>query len=181
MNVVYKFLLSLGFFAIIAGIANTPLASAQVVRWERINGILLPLNVVGGFMGVGGPWTAKDGKVKVDLASGHIVFHVKGLVLAFQPPAVAPGIIGTSGIVTEVRGTLVCDAVATAVPPAAESFVDTPAVPLTAQGDAKFEGTVPIPAACLLTPNKLAFLIRVANSGIPITDSWNAHGAVRVP
>ena len=181
MNLVLKLKLSLGFFAVVVAGVNAPLASAQEVKWEQIVGILSPSKVVGGFIGVGGPWTAKQGKAKIDLGSGRIAFEVKELVLAFQPPAPGPAIIGTSGIVTEVKGTLVCDALATTSPPPAGSYVDTPAVPLTAQGDAKFEGAVTIPAACLLTQDRLAFLIRVATAGIPLTGQWNAHGAVRVP
>jgi hypothetical protein len=151
------------------------------VKWEQIVGILSPGANVGGFIGAGGPWTAQRGRAVVDLSSGKTKFRVNGLVLAFQPrPLTGTPIIGTTGLVTQVKGTLVCDAFAS-LAPTPSSFVDTPAVPISAQGNAEFEGVVSIPDACLETPQRLAFLIRVANPGTPISEVWIAHGAVRQP
>ena len=152
------------------------------VKWEQIVGLLAPHWLIGGFEGASGPWTAERGRAVVDLSSGKLKFRVNGLVLAFQPrpPGETP-IIGTSGGVTEVKGTLVCDALPSNPDPPPTSFVDTPAVPFSAQGDAEFEGVVSIPAACLATPERLAFLIRAADPGQPPLEAWIAHGAVRRP
>jgi len=152
------------------------------VKWEQIVGILAPHWLVGGFEGASGPWTAERGRAVVDLSSGKLKFRVGGLVLAFQPrpPGETP-IIGTSGGVTEVKGTLVCDALPSNPNPPPTSFVDTPFVPFGAQGDAEFEGVVSIPFACLATPQRLAFLIRLVEFESPLFDHWIAHGAVRRP
>jgi hypothetical protein len=156
---------------------------SDTVKWQQIVGILTPNANVGGFIGIQGPWTAREGKAVVDLDSGDVEFRVRGLVLANQPPSIQAGtpIIGTPGLVTEVRGTLVCDGSATATPPPATSFVNTPAVPLDEEGEARFHGSIAIPSGCLQTPGRWAFLLRVATPGLPITDRWLAHGAVRKP
>ena len=79
-----------------------------------------------------------------------------------------------------VKGTLVCD-----ISAGGTVLVDTPAVLLSAQGDADFHGTVSLPAACITMPTDMAFLIRIAAvaPGGPsiIVDRWIAHGAVRKP
>ncbi len=96
-----------------------------IVKWEEIVGIISPGTVVGGLQGVGVPWFVKNGKAHVDLGSGAVRFSVKGLVLAGQPPiTIGVAAIGTPGFVTQVKGTLVCDATATT-----STFVDTNAVP----------------------------------------------------
>jgi hypothetical protein len=61
---------------------------------------------------------------------------------------------GTSGLVTAVTGTLVCNA-GTATP----SILDTTSVPINSQGDAHFSGQISgVPASC---ENPL-FLIRIS-------------------
>jgi len=57
-------------------------------------------------------------------------------------------------------------------------LVDSPPVPLSLQGDAEFNGTVQLPAACLNQPD-IAFLIRIV--GGVTNDRWIANGAVRRP
>ena|SRR5438128_9758799 len=80
--------------------------------------------------------------------------------------------IGTPDNVTMVKGTLVCDTTGTANGNSA--LVDTPLVPLSAKGDARFRGDIgPLPFACVNEPN-LAFLIRTAGG------AWIANGAIRV-
>ena len=159
--------------------ASTPWAladDANVVKWDQIIGSASPFQPIGGIASVGFPWSAEKGKAWVHLETGHVKFNVKGLVLAGSTPL---AVAGTIGIITKVKGTLVCNGVSTV----ASSLVDTPPVPLDPQGNAEFVGDVAIPTACLLTTDKLAFVIRVAETSEnpTIVDKWNAVGVVRAP
>jgi len=96
----------------------------------------------------------------VNLTTGNSTFFVEGLVL------VGGSASGTPGMVTSVKGTLVCN------PGPSQVAIDTPAVPLTAEGGAEFLGdrmSAP-PSSCA---NPL-FLIRVLPKNI-----WIATGTVR--
>lgn len=135
-----------------------------VVRWQTIVGVITAPGVnnpVAGIPSGALPWTAKGGKARVNLANGDVGFKVAGLVL------VGGNVIGTRGDLTEVKGTLVCNAGT-----GTQAVIDTPAVPFSVQGDAEFVGSLeslpPTPCA-----NPL-FLIRLVNN------RWIAAGAVRV-
>jgi hypothetical protein len=135
------------------------------VRWKRIIGIEQANNVVGGITGGGQPWSAIDGEVEVSLTYGGVEFDVRGLVLA------GGNSIGTPDGVTNVMGTLVCGLAAGETP----TVIDTPAVPLSPQGNADFLGSFnSSTAGCSATD--VAFLIRNAASG-----AWIGNGSVRVP
>ena len=160
--------------ALLAGVATAALvtmlsgpaaADSSSVRWKTIIGIIQAGNVVAGIGGGGQPWSTLGGQARVDLASGEAEFEVRGLVLA------GGNSIGTPDGIVSVKGTLVC-----AAGTANQVIKDTPAVPLSAQGDAEFEGNIgPIPAAC--TPTNTAFLVRINNPAPG--DRWIANGAVR--
>jgi len=153
---------------------------AGMVKWDRIEGVVVPgsaigsLNVVAGVNSVGFSWTTTMGKAHVNLHNDRLQFWVKGLVLASQNPG-GGLVIGTpSPAVTAVKGTIVCNA--GAPPPFSNVvLVDTDSVPLSLQGDARFEGTVNLPVMC----DNMAFLIRVADGGL--MNQWIAYGAVRTP
>lgn len=156
------------FSALLAGMAagalmtlsGTAAADGSSVRWKTIIGIEDAGNAVGNIGGGGQPWSTLGGQARVDLGSGNVEFEVRGLVLA------GGNSIGTPDAITQVKGTLLCDA------GGANVAVDTPLVPLSAQGDAEFEGNVgPIPRVC--TPSNTAFLVRIP------AGRWIANGAVR--
>jgi hypothetical protein len=134
------------------------------VSWKRVIGIIQAGNLVGNIQGGGQPWSTLGGEAHVNLRSGNAEFEVRGLVLA------GGNSTGTPDAINQVKGTIVCGPVNTPTPPL---FVaNTPLVPLSAQGDAEFEGNVgPFPSAC--TPSNVAFLVRIA------ADRWIANGAVR--
>lgn len=133
------------------------------VSWKRVIGIIQAGNLVGNIQGGGQPWSTLGGEANVNLRSGHIEFEVRGLALA------GGNAIGTPDGVNQVKGTIVCG------PGNPTPFVtDTPLVPLSAQGDAEFEGSLgPLPSVC--TPTNVAFLVRVA------ANRWIANGTVRSP
>jgi hypothetical protein len=132
------------------------------VSWKRVIGIIQAGNLVGNIGGGGQPWSTLGGEANVNLGSGRVQFEVRGLVLA------GGNSIGTPDGINQVKGTIVCN------PGPTQVAVDTPLVPLSAQGDAEFEGNLSsIPTVC--TPNNLAFLVRIA------ADRWIANGAVRSP
>lgn len=141
------------------------------VRWETIIGTFFigaipgtSANTVGGILGGGEPWSTLGGNASVDLLNSVVAFKVKGLVLA------GGNTIGTPGTLTAVKGTLVCNPAATS-----PTIIDTPSVPLDAQGNASFYGSVSgMTAGC--SASAVAFLIRV-----PANNHWIANGAVRVP
>ena len=164
---------SLLFISLAVGAAaagpNAFAASDDLLRWQSVIGILQGNNVVGSgtgsATGAPGPWSALDGHVMVELASGKFDFAVRGLVLA------AGNSIGTPGSVLQVKGTLVCDTNGSAGG-GNSVLVDTPLVDLDDAGDARFVGNVgSLPAACGTEPD-VAFLIRTASG------RWIANGAV---
>lgn len=140
----------------------------QEVRWRRIAGVITALNVdnpVGKISAGSFPWTARGGYARVNLTTGAAVFNVEGLVIdgtAFS---------GTTGPITAVMGTLVCDAGTNT-----ESTHDTSQVPFSATGDADFSGQITgIPSSCA---NPL-FLIRIA-APAGVAGRWIATGAERI-
>jgi hypothetical protein len=169
---------NLAIFVAILGVwlalsSNGMAIPAQVVRWERIVGIIQAGNVVGSGTGAvtggGQPWVVTDGRASVDLATGEVRFDIEGLVLA------GGNSIGTRGTIAQVRGTLVCDTNGSAGS-GNSVLVNTELVDLSLQGDATLQkGNIgPLPGVCLTEPD-IAFLIR--NSG----GAWLAAGVVRVP
>jgi hypothetical protein len=154
-------------------------ASAQSASWKQIVGIIPAGNVVGSGSGkiAGGflPWTTTSGRAHVNLKTGEIEFTVRGLVFAGGSPTIT---IGTPLPVTAVKGTLVCDNDGSAGD-GNSVIVETPSVPLTETGDARFSGNIgPLPAVCSSEPD-LAFVIRAsAFNGTPTEGPWIANGAV---
>jgi hypothetical protein len=125
------------------------------VQWKRIVGLVETGSLVGrpasggdceiGVDCVAGAlaaWTVTNGNAEVDLDRGEVRFAVNGLVLASDPSFTN---LGTPGIVTKVKGTLVCNDSEPGVP----ELVDTDAVRLSAQGGATFHGPVELPASCI--------------------------------
>jgi hypothetical protein len=146
----------------LAAIAS-PSRAQNIVVWRTIIGIEQAGNVVGGITGGGQPWSAHEGEALVELTSGLVVFEVRGLVLA------GGNTIGTPGAVNQVKGTLVCGPGS-----ASPTVIDSPLVPLNAQGNATFDGSFSSPtAACSATD--VAFLIRTAGG------AWIGNGSIRVP
>jgi hypothetical protein len=146
---------------------------SDVVHWQTVIGIMQAGNLVGSgtgqVAGGGQPWSATGGETGVNLRNGDVGFRVRGLVLA------GGNGVGTRAAITEVKGTLVCDADGNASG-GNSTLVDTPAVSLSDTGDAHFSGNLgPLPAAC--SEPDLAFLIRIAVNG-PANGRWIANGAV---
>ena len=151
----------------LGGVLLTAIASPSradnIVVWRTINGVAQAGNMVGGIAGGGQPWSTREGEVLVELDSGSVEFEVRGLVLA------GGNTIGTPGPVTQVKGTLVCGPGS-----ASPTVIDTPLVPLSAQGNAEFSGSFSSSTAgCHATD--VAFLIRVS------AGAWIGNGSVRLP
>ena len=158
------------------------------VVWKRVVGIVVPGSLVGRRLdgscdpgagcveGTPASWTTTEGRAELDLNLGTVEFSVKGLVLAGDPTF---DNIGTTSVVTMVKGTLVCSD----TEPGPPELVDTDGTPLDTQGNAKFHGHVDLPASCVNEPGDLVFLIRIADVSDPsragLIDAWNAFGAVR--
>jgi hypothetical protein len=145
--------------------ASASFAQANtVLRWERIAGLITAPGVdnpVAGIPSGAVPWTTTAGTATVNLSTGAATFQVQGLVLNGGNAS------GTPGPVNNVMGTLVCN-----VGTSSQAIFDTSAVPLSAQGDAQFSGTLAnLPASCA-TP---LFLIRMS---APLAPAWIATGAV---
>ena len=141
----------------------SPSKADNIVVWRTIKGVAQAGNMVGGIAGGGQPWSTREGEVLVELDSGSVEFEVRGLVLA------GGNTIGTPGPVTQVKGTLVCGPGS-----ASPTVIDTPLVPLSAQGNAEFSGSFSSSTAgCHATD--VAFLIRVS------AGAWIGNGSVRLP
>jgi hypothetical protein len=165
-----------------------PQDGADKVQWRRIVGLIEPGALVGrpasgGTCEVGvdcvegarAPWTVSNGSAEVDLDRGEVKFAVNGLVVASDPSFAN---LGTTTVVTRVKGTLVCNDTEPGLP----ELVDTDSVRLSPQGSASFQGRVDLPSSCVDEPEDIVFLIRIARASgsVPLVDLWNAFGAVRV-
>jgi len=146
----------------------------NVVNWKNIVGVITALNVdnpvnngnandpnaihSGTF-----PWSTRRGSASVNLVTGFTSFSVDGLSIN------GAQFSGTPGPISSVVGTLVCN------PGQANQIAtDTDAVPLSAQGRARFNGPIALPSEC---KNPL-FLIRIA--GLPGANGlWIATGTER--
>jgi len=153
------------FNAFLLAMAALPLLPAasfarddSAPTWKTIIGIEQAGNLVDGITGAGQPWSTLGGEASVDLRTGEVEFEVHGLVLA------GGNSIGTRGGVASVAGTVVCGVGVS---------VGTPPVPLSAQGDAQFDGVVAIPPGC--TSSNIALLLTAPNG------QWIANAAVRRP
>src|SRR6201981_1815079 len=149
--------------AILLTAIASPSRAQNIVVWRTIIGIEQAGNVVGGVTGGGQPWSAREGEALVELMRGFVVFEVRGLVLA------GGNTIGTPGAVTQVKGTLVCGPGS-----ASPTVIDTPLVPLSAQGNAEFDGSFSSSTAGCSAMD-VAFLVRTAGG------AWIGNGSVRVP
>ena len=139
----------------------------NIVRWNSIDGVITALNVdnpVGNNIHSGTfAWSVGSGQAHVNLSTGHTSFLVEGLVIN------GTVFSGTTGPITAVVGTLVCN------PGPAQTVQDTASVPFEVQGDAHFTGTIgKIPNPC----DNPIFLIRIA---VPVgaAGRWIATGADR--
>jgi hypothetical protein len=141
----------------------SPSRADNIAVWRTIIGIAQAGNVVGGITGGGQPWSAHEGAVLVVLDSGFVEFDVRGLVLA------GGNTIGTPGPVNQVKGTLVCGPGS-----ASPTVIDTPLVPLDAQGNAEFSGSFSSSTAGCSAMD-VAFLVRTAGG------AWIGNGSIRIP
>jgi len=182
------------FSASMASLIMFLAVTLTTVQAQAANTTLKWANIVGaaGFgdqVGVGSgavdgaaPWTTTKGSATVNLTSGKVKFSVTGLVLAVgsAPAASQFGLgIGTSGGVTKVEGTLVCNVDGLTAGGAGNSVeLDTGSVALSFQGNASFSGSLSsIPAVCTSAPNDTAFLIRIVDP-VSFEGLYIAFGAV---
>jgi len=143
--------------------------SDTVLRWLQIVGVITAPGVDNPVAGISSgtlPWITRGGRATVNLSTGAAVFHVEGLVLNGGNAS------GTVGPISNVVGTLVCNVGTTA-----QAIFNTSIVPLSAQGDAQFAGSMgTLPTSCA-SP---LFLIRVASGSPPAPSRWLATGAVLI-
>ena len=140
----------------------------SVVRWRTIVGVITAQGVdnpVGNIHSGTFAWSARSGRASVSLSSGAASFEVDGLVINGST------FTGTAGPITAVTGTLVCNAGQDN-----QAVLDTPAVALSARGDAHFTGHIAGIAANCGNP---LFLIRIATPA-GAAGRWIATGADRV-
>lgn len=104
---------------------------------------------IGGIPSGGAAWVVREGKATLT-PSGELELEVKGLLLAST---------GTTGPVTQIAASLVCGGSGGMV------VATTPAVNLSAEGDAELEAKITPPTTCFGT----VILVRVAGvNGTPI-------------
>src|SRR5262249_37481405 len=145
-----------------------------IVRWRNIVGVITEKNVsnmVGNIDSGTFAWSVRRGHARADLMTGHAAFEVEGLAIN------GAQFSGTPGPITDVMGTLVCNAKdATQNTPGSSMTANTASVPLNAQGDAEFAGTIHnIPHPC----NNPLFLIRIATQATGAVGRWIATATER--
>ena len=151
---------------------STAFADNSVVRWNSMAGVITaqgvdnPVNDIhsGTFA-----WTTTGGRAEVNLTNGEVKFQVQGLVINGSQFS------GTTGPITAVVGTLVCNAGETSNGNSIETVFDTAQVPLSAGGDAQFSGDI----GSIDTPcDNPLFLVRIAQPEGAF-GLWIATGSVR--
>ena len=160
-----KFIASL---VLVAASALPSFAADTVVRWQKVVGVITAPNVDNPVAGISSgtlPWTARGGDARINLTTGVGSFDVEGLVLNGGNAS------GTTGPITSVVGTLVCNPGGDLANGPAQVTVDTPAVTLNALGSAELSFKINVPQTCA-SP---LFLIRIPQFGL----RWIAAGAVR--
>src|SRR5678815_5221211 len=81
-------------------------AADAVVRWQKVVGVITAPNVDNPVAGISAgtlPWTTRGGNARINLTTGVGSFDVEGLVLN------GGNATGTTGPITSVVGTLVCN------------------------------------------------------------------------
>ena len=144
------------------------LAADTVVRWQKVVGVITAPNVDNPVAGISAgtlPWTTRGGRARINLTTGEGSFDVEGLVLN------GGNATGTTGPITSVVGTLVCNPGGDSANAPAQATIDTPAAALNAIGNAELSFKINVPPTCT---NPL-FLIRIPQFGL----RWIATGAVR--
>ena len=148
---------------LLAASAIPSFAGDSVVRWQKVVGVITAPNVDNPVAGISSgtlPWTTRGGDARINLTTGMGSFDVEGLVLNGGNAS------GTTGPITSVVGTLVCNPGGAA----AQAIIDTPAVPLSPRGSAELSFKISVPPTCA-SP---LFLIRIPQFGL----RWIAAGAV---
>ena len=155
---------------IAAACAASSFAADNVVRWQKVVGVITAPNVDNPVAGISAgtlPWNTRGGSVRVDLTTGFGSFDVEGLVLN------GGNATGTTGPITSVVGTLVCNPGSDGTSNApAQMIFDTPAAALSPLGNAELSFKLNLPTAC----TSPLFLIRIPQFGL----RWIAAGALRV-
>ena len=150
--------------------AASSFAADNVVRWQKVVGVITAPNVDNPVAGISAgtlPWNTRGGSVRVDLTTGVGSFEVEGLVLN------GGNATGTTGPITSVVGTLVCNPGSDGTSNApAQMIFDTPAVALSPLGNAELSFKLNLPTTC----TSPLFLIRIPQFGL----RWIAAGALRV-
>jgi hypothetical protein len=143
-------------------------AADTVVRWQNVVGVITAPNVDNPVAGISSgtlPWTTRGGNARINLTSGVGSFDVEGLVLNGGNAS------GTTGPITSVVGTLVCNPGGDSATGPAQVTVDSPAVMLNPLGNAELSFRIDVPQTC----TNPIFLIRIPQFGL----RWIAAGAVR--
>jgi len=160
-----KFAASLTLFVLSAA---SSFGADSVVRWQKVVGVITAPNVDNPVAGISAgtlPWTTRGGSARIDLTTGEGSFDVEGLVLN------GGNATGTTGPITSVVGTLVCNPGGGNANPPAQMTIDTPAAALNALGNAELSFRINVPQTC----TDPLFLIRIPQFGL----RWIAAGAVR--
>jgi len=153
---------------LVAASALPSFAVDNVVRWQKVVGVITAPNVDNPVAGISAgtlPWTTRGGNVRVNLTTGVGSFDVEGLVLN------GGNATGTTGPITSVVGTLVCNPGGDNADSPAQVVIDTPAATLNTLGNAELSFKLNVPQNC----TSPLFLIRIPQFG----SRWIAAGAVR--
>jgi len=143
-------------------------------RWKNIVGVITEKTVSNTVADIDSgtfAWSVRSGHARVNLDTGTASFEVEGLAIN------GTQFSGTPGPITDIMGTLVCNAMdATNNARATSKTANTASVPLSPQGNAEFFGIIGnIPSPCA---NPL-FLIRIATPSTGAVGRWIATGTER--
>jgi hypothetical protein len=148
-------------------------AAGSVVTWTRIEGFgaadVTQIHI--GPIYASRPRTVGAGFAALNLNTGYLWFFVKAMSNGNQYDN-AP--LGAPWPTDVLWGTVVCDSTERF---ASATWVDTPDIAFTADGDGRFAGLVSLPTACTERPEEIVFLLRHSNRP---GNRFIAYGAGRI-
>lgn len=155
----------------LAALSSPVLADGMIVRWDRVEGVVMPVEV-GPFAWSGRERTTGSGRVILNLRTGFLSVQVTGISVAnhyANAPLGSPSPINPGNLLA----TVVCNSTERYGP---ITWADATVV--AGAGSLKWEGFLNLPAACADNPEELVFLVRHLE-GPPLNGTFLLYGAER--
>lgn len=154
-------------------------ADGPVIKWDRFEGVHFQSDdfanykvCIGDIICPARPRTGGQGNAILNLETGLLTFHVRGIS---NPAPYTNGVLGGPAASGNFIGTVVCNSTERY---GQMEYVDTPTLEFT-DGGGSFTGLVALPDGCRDRPDETALLLRIYNPGKGTDGLYIAFGAGR--